>query len=531
MSRKWMLFLLIAALAIVAAACSSTQATPTAQPPAPTHAPTKAPTQVPPTAAPTEAPTTAPTVAPKPTEIPFDGTDAEEEGYWYSRYNLGNLVMRSGMGVHFMPEKAMVKAMIQAADANPDDGDTAAPAKGVTLLQAVYASGDPHYTQKLDVTDFSTQRWNPDTFDTTITTRAMGWTIIKESEWAKQFHVDDHFGTPRDDFGAQWRFVGMVMNASSKMQLQYALQNLKTEDGLFANSDGQVDYTGNWVMLEALSDVGNLLNLKNVPHSATNRYYNPEQGAMFLGASDMLFGVLADRQPADIEENSLAIQALTWYAASTANADDRDAAVKRIADLGKALTASKADTPTEHAFAIRGLIEAYRTTHDAAFLKAAAKHFNDLSKRFNAKTGIFDGQNTYTIDDVAVIMGALNSLKFYAGDAVDQGRVEELFTQFFLNAINKSGLQQSVPPIPVAKGKFEQDEPPIYYGYPTIPKPPMAGGQYGIAPVFATEVSFDASTGTWKVTNGNFDAAGAMHASNEFIWFHNDEVNGFPELP
>jgi hypothetical protein len=27
-----------------------------------------------------------------------------------------------------------------------------------------------------------------------------------------------------------------------------------------------------------------------------------------------------------------------------------------------------------------------------------------------------------------------------------------------------------------------------------------------------------------------FDTAGAMHASNELIWFHNDEVNGFPDV-
>jgi len=58
--------------------------------------------------------------------------------------------------------------------------------------------------------------------------------------------------------------------------------------------------------------------------------------------------------------------------------------------------------------------------------------------------------------------------------------------------------------------------------------PPMAGGDFGIAPVFATEVKWDGSQ--WSVTNGNFDSAGAMHASNEFIWFHNDEVNGFPEV-
>jgi len=113
--------------------------------------------------------------------------------------------------------------------------------------------------------------------------------------------------------------------------------------------------------------------------------------------------------------------------------------------------------------------------------------------------------------------------------APTEAPTEDLCTNFYLNVVNKGGLQQSVPPVPVAKGKFEQDEPPIFYGYPTIIMPPMAGGEFGVAPVFATEVTFN--MGAWTVTDGRFDAAGAMHASNEFIWFHNDEVNGFPAVP
>ncbi len=512
--------------ALVAAACASAP-TPAPKPSAP---PTTAPAPtVRPTAKPTAPPPPTATAAPTQAPVAFNETAAEEEGYWYSRYNLGNLVMRSGLGVPFKPDAATVQAMVKAADANPADGDTAAPAKGVTLLQAVYAAGDPHYTQKLVPPDFSTQRWNPDTFDATVTTRAMGWTITKESEWAKQFHVDDHFGTANDNFGAQWRFVGMIMNASAKMQSLYALKNLKNADGLFVNSDGTLDYTGNWVMLEALSDVGGTLQAKTLPHSATNRYYNPEQAKMFLGAADALFEALAQRQPANIEETSLAIQALTWYAAHTANADHRKAAVGRITSLGKALAAEKRTNATEQAWAIRGLIEAYRVTGDDAFVKAAADAFAALAADYDAAHGIFNSQHAYTIDHVAVIMGALNSLRYYAGDAVDQKTVSNIFTHFFLNVVNKSGLQQSVPPIPVAKGKFEQSEPPIFYGYPTIPKPPMAGGPFGIAPVFATEVTF--TDGHWSVTDGRFNTAGAMHAANEFIWFHNDEVNGFPELP
>ncbi|MGQ9733225.1 MAG: hypothetical protein ACUVX8_18360 [Candidatus Zipacnadales bacterium] len=458
--------------------------------------------------------------------LDFDATAAEEEGYWYSRYNMGTLVMASGLGETFMPDMEMIQAMIQMADANPDDGDTVMPPMNAALLKAVYASGNPHYTQLVDVNDFGTQRWNPATFDTTITSRAMGWTIIKEVEWAKQFHVDDHFGTPDDNFGAQWRFVGLVLNAEAKMQAQYALQMLKNDQGLIANSDGTVDWGGQWVMLIAFSDLGSTLGLAHLPHSATNRYADPDAAAMFLSAADMLFGALASRQPADTEELSLAIQALVWYAANTSNADHQAQAISVIKKHADALANANKDTATRKAFAIRGLVEAYRVSGEAQYLTAAANVFNGLAAEYDAAHGLFSSQDTYTIDDVAVIMGAVNSLRLFGGSAVNQSKAEAIFAGFFESAVNLSGLQQSAPPKEVAKGTFEQGDPDIYYAYPGMPMPPMAGGEFGIAPVFATEVKWDGSA--WRVTNGNFDSAGAMHASNEFIWFHNDEVNGFP---
>ena len=296
----------------------------------------------------------------------FTKTDAEEEGYWYSRYNLGNLVMRSGLGITFKPEPAQIKKMIQAVDADPNDGDTAAPAKNVTLLQAVYASGDPHYTTKLDVLDFATQRWNPDAFEKNVTSQSMGWTIIKESEWAKQFHVDDHFGTPEDNFGAQWRFVGMIMNASSLMQSKYALENMRNGQGLYANSDGTIDWYGQWVLLEAFSDVSGVLDAKTLPHSASNRYYNPQMSAMFLGAADALFDAVSSRKPGDTRELSYAVQSLTWYAANTGNSANKAAAIDLIGKYGDQLVNANKDDAVRKAYALRGLIEAYRTTGNNA---------------------------------------------------------------------------------------------------------------------------------------------------------------------
>ena len=459
---------------------------------------------------------------------PFDGTAAEEEGYWYSRYNLGNLVMRSGLGDTFMPAPEMVMQMVKMVDANPDDGDTAVPPTNIALLQSVFASADPHYITKFNPDDYGTQRWDPASFDTTVTTPALAWTITKESEWAKQFHVDSHFGTPSDNFGAQQRFAGMVLNAEAKMQIQYALKNLKNDQGLFANSDGTVDYAGNWALLTAFSDSGALAMMDKVPHSDSNRYLDNNASMMFFGAADALYAALENRTPADTNELSVAVQGLTWFAAHATNADHKAAAIAKISQFGDALASGSYGAATEQASAIRGLVEAYRVSGDNKYLTAAADNFSALSGSYDAANGVFTTQSSYSIDNIAVIFGALNSLKIFGGDAVDQAKVEEIFTFFYENAVNKSGLQMSAPPIPIAKGAFEQDEPPIFYSYPGMVPPPMAGGDFGLAPVFASEVSFDGSS--WSVTNGRFDSAGAMHASNEFIWFHNDEVDGFPVI-
>ena len=459
----------------------------------------------------------------------FNPTSAEEEGYWYSRYNLGNLVMRSGLGETFMPTSDMVMQMVQMADADPSDGDTAMPPQNAAFLQSVYASGDPHYITNLNVDDFGTQRWDPNTFDKTVSARAMGWTIMKEVEWAKQFHVDDHFGTPTDNFGAQWRFVGLVLSAEAKMQAQYALNNLMNQDGLFVDSNGTLDWKGQWVLLEAFTDLGAILQVDTVPHSDSNRYADPAGGAMFIMKANGLFDALANRQPADGEELSLAIQSLVWYATYANDVERQTAALSRVLTFGDDLISLTGGDATQRAFRIRGLIEAYRVSNRARFLTAAAQDFQALSAEYSSYTGIFQDQSTYRIDDVATIMGAINSLKLFAGDAVNQDKVEEIFTGFYESAVGLSGLQQSVPGKTVAKGAFEQGHPDIYYSYPGISLPPMAGGKYGVAPVFATEVRFDGSK--WTVTNPRFDSAGAMHASNEFIWFHNDEVNGFPQPP
>ncbi len=66
---------------------------------------------------------------------------------------------------------------------------------------------------------------------------------------------------------------------------------------------------------------------------------------------------------------------------------------------------------------------------------------------------------------------------------------------------------------------------------------PVAGGLssrealmilHGIAPVFAASVTIGIDG--WTADRDHFDTAGAMHAANEMIWFHSDEINGFPDV-
>jgi len=458
----------------------------------------------------------------------FNATAAKEEGYWYSRYSMNYLTQLSGLGVRFTIDPALIAQMKPMADADPNDGDFVRWDEGSATVQAVYASGDPHYAQTFNEAVITSRLWDPATFDTTITSRAMGWTIVKEVEWAKQFHVDSHFGTPTDNFGAHWRFIGMILMVEAKAQFQYITQHLMNGQGLISNSDGTIDWSGQWVMLEALSDLGQALDAPHMPLSVTNRYSDPGAAATIRAAADNLFHQLLSRRPADAEELSLALQALTWYGSTANFIGDRAAAVGMIHRHGNELMRADTSTPTLKAFAIRGLIEAYRTTTNDRYLDGAANLFNALVAEYDVAHGRFTSQNSYTIDNIGTILGAVNSLKLFAGATVDQVMVETIFSGFFESSVNISGLIQSAPPKFVARDPFEQNDPNIYYGYPGLPVPPLAGPPFGIAPVLGTEVTWDGNQ--WQLTNGRFDSAGAMHAANEFIWFHNDEVNGFPVI-
>ncbi|MFQ5874225.1 MAG: hypothetical protein ACE5JL_10550, partial [Dehalococcoidia bacterium] len=181
----------------------------------------------------------------------YDPNTAHFEGYWYSRYNLGHFVMRSGLGVQLMPPPDKVKAMMEMA------GISEGPANPY-LLQAVYASGDPHLVNAFNgnESDFSNFRWDPAGMDTTVTPEAMGQTIIKEVIWAKSFATDVEGAVPMNHFRA------LVLSTEAVAQANFAATNLMSNDGLFlpAWRDGEIleeepAAQDQMVMLWALSEL------------------------------------------------------------------------------------------------------------------------------------------------------------------------------------------------------------------------------------------------------------------------------------
>ena len=458
-----------------------------------------------------ETPPTLPGVA------GFNATDAEEEGYWYSRYNLLSLVMQSGNGETFAPPQAMLMGAIAAVDANPNDGDKVVPPANPAMLRIVYAGGDPHLTKAFNPNDFATLRWVGG--NKRITTEASAWTIVKELEWAKQFHVDFHFGTPQDNFGAQQRFVGMIMALEGKMQLMAWLQ----EPDRFNSS-----LVGDYVMLIALSDAADVFSAATLPHTNSNRYADPQAAQMFAGAADKLFAQVAESEPENIRELSVGIQSLVWYAANTSNAVNKQEAREIISEWGWELGRIRTQRTVERAYQVRGLIEAGRVSNNNRLLNKAAHVYRRMVRRYDSNFGLFKGKNTYTIDDVGIILGSINASRLFLGDRINQTQAEHIFAGFYEGTVNISGLQIAAPPIGLFKAPFEQEEPPLFLRYPSTPVPPKAGGTFGIAPVFAASVTWNGWN--WTANQFNYDTAGAMHTSNEMIWFHNDEVNGFPEI-
>lgn len=468
----------------------------------------------------------------------FTAGTANEEAYWYSRYSMMTLTMQSGLGttIPMTPDlMAMMQQMMAAA--GPAAGDPVMAPMNPRLLLTIYAGGDPHYVTPPTQADFATLAWKGG--PARLTTESTATTIAKELEWAKLFHRAGHFGQAGvDGFGSTQRFVGELLAAMAKMQMKTYLADPAT----YASSRA-----GDYALLMALSDGAGLYSSADqnndqgpdagpATYPSANRYLDPGAAAMFADAARSTFERVLVSRPRSTRDVSLAIQSVVWYSSITASAAERDAARAAIIRWGDRLALQHPATPAGRAYQVRGLIEVGRTLGTGPYLDRAADAFRDLVRGFDARHGVLAGTGTLTIDDVAEISGAFNSAQLFLGTRIDQPAAGTVFAAWWEGSVNRSGLEIASPALDQMKAPFELLDPPgtgtapapaLNYRYPSVPLPENAGGADGVAPVFAASVRW--RSGHWTARHDWFDVAGAMHAANEMIWFHGDEINGFPD--
>jgi hypothetical protein len=369
--------------------------------------------------------------------------------------------------------------------------------------------------------DFEGLRLNPETFDKRVTVRGQAQTMLKESQWAHSFG-SPHFGEPTGDFGAQQRFMGMMVSMLAQMQGQYAMQNLMGEDGLYYDSDGKLDYLGNWVMLHALSDIAGLTGEQN------GRYANQEAHPAFEGAASKLFRALEDRQPESAREAAAAIRAMVYRASTAEDGDVADAALaKATAIADQMLLSFDSDDVVEDAAAIVGLVAVAAAQDDAKYLSVADTLFQEMSADFDASSGVFGSKDVYGVDDVAWIVGGLNYLT-QRGSQISKVPARDMLLAFYESTLSLGGMQLSAPPGKngAMAGEWEKDLPSVLYYHPAGTPPPAMAGKL---PAPAEEISWDGTT--WTVTSDRLVPGGAMHLANELNWLgpHLGSVP-FPEI-
>jgi len=455
------------------------------------------------------------------------------ESYWYSLYNLSALSMgKSGMGIQFTAPKAKLMAVLKAA------GLSKPPLTNPYFVSVPYSSGDPHFMRAWNANDGATWRWNPKSFDTTITPQSYAWTATKYSEWAKNF--ENHTAPSSLD-----HFRGLMLNNLAATAAGWMEQNLRLPNGLFASAwkNGHVtDATPK--LRDQLAVLIALGSLETVADPADHFawYTAPLPVTRVRGMEDHLFTALrrsALVKSPSFADRALGVEALSWYASTTRDAAARTQAASLALTWAKGLRASQS---TRGAVTAAGLtpLDAQalfvRAEGQASLVAAAVKQsgeakaahaaavtaWNYLNSHYwDAKAGLYlpaPGRTTqsYAAGLVADLTGALNVAQHVLHAKGAAGR----YAVFFVHAVDHSRLLASQ--LPFTAGQHNG-----------LPLPPKAGGTYGIAPVFLSSVAYDTANGSWKVTNGRFTTAAALELSDEMFWmgaWAGQQVKGRPAL-
>lgn len=469
---------------------------------------------------------------------------AKEEATWYSIVNVLALCLGSGMGIPL--DQAEFDELLSRAGISRNE----LPLQNPLPLKAIFKSGDPHLMKPLEQRNLDTWRWSSDGFDRSLVPQAQGWTSIAATECAKWFGIPQSAESIPEDLRKEWRAHGMLLCSLARRQCDFAFDNLRNDQGLLvtASEPGSTKVTEPAANLEdqacllwACSDLASLAG------QSDSIYADADAHRRFLSLADDLFQAIVENKDSLLETSlskvpaqSVAIPALIWYASVTEAQDLRARCLwllREFADnLVKAQDANEmvGDTLVDAAVALRALSDAFRVTRLRTYAETATKIFTFIESQWWKQPGVYSQtplspEYTYNADDVGNILGALNASRLFLKDRVDRDLAELRMRLFFCKAVNISGLQMSMLSPDFMPEWLQQREPSIHFRHSAVPLPSQAGGDFGIAPVFAGEVAYDPQSDTWS-REMIFDAPAAMHACCELLWLNHEAINGFPEL-
>ncbi|MEQ9641444.1 MAG: hypothetical protein RIM84_15585 [Alphaproteobacteria bacterium] len=432
--------------------------------------------------------------------------------HWAARATLANAMMFSGLGEPISFSMSTRDGILKHAGYI-----TRPPMPDMAVVGAVYAAGDPAFTQAPSLSDLRTLRWNPDAFDRTLEPAAQAWALIKITSPA--FHLNFH-----DDKAG--KLVALMMLPQAQAQAEVLVERLLTEQGLFAarSPDGTFAEPRAHDQAVVLWAVSNLI----LAATSEREDYWHRAYRELVDADD--YSELADRALSAVErlppetpaDRALAIEALGRYALAAPDKERRRKALALARRHADALRQVNEASLSETALVVYGLTEAGRLLGEDAYATAAAALFAmSLVPTWNDRVGAFadDGAATYTPATTAAVIAALNAMRWH-GPADLAERATQLYPQFIETVLVDAGLQLASP-LPLVPARYREGRRDTAFAHPALP----ASEKVGLAPVFGGEVVHEG--GKWRVSDRRFRTAGAMFLANMLVMPHEGQADAF----
>ncbi len=393
------------------------------------------------------------------------------ENYEYSRYLLGTVISRSGIGLHMM-WAPMIVQMAAMEDAEFDGMFTGGTANGYKeddeLMKNImhfgmlanqmapmnpwpqfadFESGDPHLPQAASADfqmDFSTLRWDRDLMDKTLSPGGMGQSMMKQYLWAQDmlggFHDADDEGITPDGTNSP-----DSLNSS----------HFDPDNNIFYGGSSLDGFIGQILTAEAINKTFFLIN--SLAYDGTQlgmvdpATYDPSAGIKYFPhriavtespVADMLPPQATDLQVTDASSDLFDQLSYLWAALSFKNmmdpgnsSDETHLAYHEVFD-GDPFPASMSET------GMPGPFDLMMGTSKVIFMNLMAMHYNMADGTFVNTSGLSEGvpqpgDEISTVNASYITMVLSLMVEEFAGTPLEQMALDALNAQssFIINSL------------------------------------------------------------------------------------------------